>query len=182
MCIWSGDLVPFDAHEFLNTLAYTLLSLVKLLGIGGEVRHLDLVAEIVLHGVRYHEVAVGETPHESRRTETVGTVVREVTLTQSEETLDRSLELIVNPDTAHGVVAGGEDHHRGLVGVVIRDHLIHVEEVAVTVAYNILAKTLDGILEVEIYGVACTYAIAGIATLLAARLAMSRGQRLPKAG
>ena len=60
----------------------------------------------------------------------------------------------------------GEDHHGCFVGVVIRDHLIHVEEVAVAVAYHILAKALDGILEVEVYGVACTYTIAGVATFL----------------
>ncbi len=59
-----------------------------------------------------------------------------------------------------------EDHHRSLVGVIIGDHLVHVEEVAVAVADNVGTQTLDSIFEVEIYGVAGTYTEAGVATFL----------------
>ncbi len=93
-------------------------------------------------------------------------MVREVTFADCEETLDGSLQFIVYPDAAHCVVACGEDHHRGFVGIVIRDHLIHVEEVSVAVADHVFAQTVDGILEVEIYGVACTYTEAGVAAFL----------------
>ncbi len=59
----------------------------------------------------------------------------------------------------------GENHHRGLVGVVVRNHLIHVEEVSVAVTYDIGTEAVDSILEVEVNGVACTYAEAGVAAL-----------------
>ncbi len=155
-----------DVHELLYALAHSLLSFVKLLGVGSEVRHLDLIAEIILHGVRYHEVTVGKTLHESRCAKTVGSMVREVTFADSEKTLNRCLELVVNPDTTHCIVACREDHHRGVVGIVIRNHLVHIEKVAVTVTYHILAKTLDSILEVKVNSISGTYTVAGVATLL----------------
>ena len=93
-------------------------------------------------------------------------MVGEVAFADSEEALDRGLEFVVNPDAAHCVVACGEDHHRGFVGIVVADHLVHVEEVAVAVANHILAKTLDGIFEVEVYGIAGTYAETGVAAFL----------------
>ncbi len=161
-----GRLGTLDRHQAVDAGAYSLLCLVKFLGVGSEVGHLDLVAQIVLHGVGHNEVSVGQTLHECRCTETVGTVVGEVALADGEETLDRGLELIVHPDAAHGVVGSGEDHHRGLIGVVVRDHLVHIEEVAVAVAHDILAQALDGIFEVEIYGIAGTYAKACVAALL----------------
>ena len=117
-------------------------------------RNSDLVAEIVLDGIGKHEVTVGKTLHEGGSTETVGTVIGEVTLADGEEALDRSLELVVYPDTAHSVVDGGEDHHRvvilltvnlvgELAGVNVGDLLIHVEEVAVTLANHIETETVD---------------------------------------
>ena len=93
-------------------------------------------------------------------------MIREVALADGEEALDGGLQLVVYPDAAHGVVAGGEDHHRCLVGIVVRDHLVHIEQVAVAVANHVGTQAFDGILEVEVYGVAGTYAVAGVAALL----------------
>ena len=92
-------------------------------------------------------------------------MVREVAFADCEETLDRGLKFVVNPDAAHGIVACREDHHRSMVGIIIRDHLIHVEEVAVTVADYIFTETVDCIFEIEVDSVACTDAIAGVAAL-----------------
>ena len=63
-------------------------------------------------------------------------------------------------------MGSGEDHHRSLVGVVIGNHLIHVEEVSVAVADNVGSQTVDGILEVQINGVAGSYTVAGVAAFL----------------
>ncbi len=63
-------------------------------------------------------------------------------------------------------MAGRENHHRGLIGVVIGNHLIHIEEVSVTVTYHIGTETVDGIFEVEINGIAGTYAETRVATFL----------------
>ena len=177
-----GTLGTLDSHKFLDTVAYCLFSVVKLFGVGCEVGHLDLVAEVVLHSVRKHEVTVGKTLHESRRAETVCAVVGEVTFTDGKQTLDRCLEFVVDPDTAHGVVAGGEYHHRGLIGVVIGNHLVHVEEVAVAVAHNIGAETLYGIFEVEIYRISCTYAEAGIAAFFCGTAGYVTGAEVAECG
>ena len=64
MWIWSGDFCTLDVHELVDAGADSLLSFVEFLGLGREVRHLDLIAEVVLHGVGEHEVTVGETLHE----------------------------------------------------------------------------------------------------------------------
>ena len=118
-------------------------------------RNSDLVAEIVLDSIGKHEVSVGKTLHKSGCAETVGTVIREVALTDGKETLYRSLELIVNPDTTHCVVDSGEDHRIVIVhtvclageftGIYVGDLLVHVEEVAVTLTHNVDAKTVDSL-------------------------------------
>ena len=126
-------------YHILDTSAYTFFCFVEFGCVGFEVRHLDLVGEVVLHGVGEHEVSVGETLHQSGSAEAVGAVVGEVTFADSEEAGDGCLEFVVNPDAAHGVVRSGENHHGSFVGVVVRNHLVHVEEVAVAVAYHVFA-------------------------------------------
>ena len=156
-----------DSHELVDLGLYLLLGLLELGQVGREAGNLDLVAEVVLNSVGEHEVTVGQALHEGRGTEAVGTVVREVGLTDGKQAGDRGLQLVVNPDTTHGVVDGGEDHHRSLVGVLVGDLLVHVEEVTVAGTYYILAQTLDGVLEVEEYGqTRIVHTEAGIATLL----------------
>ena len=46
----------------------------------------------------------------------------------------------------------GEYHHRFVVRRYIGDLLIHVEEVAVALCHCILAKTVDGVAEIEEHG------------------------------
>ena len=53
-----------------------------------------------------------------------------------------------------------------MIRIVVADHLIHVEEVAVAVADNVFAEALDGIFEVEIDGIAGSDTVAGVAALL----------------
>ena len=61
----------------------------------------------------------------------------------------------------------GEDHHGLFVGAYVCNLLVHVEEVAVALLYNLLAKTLDSVLEVEEYCKTCVvYTEALVATLL----------------
>ena len=156
-----------DSHELVDLVLNLLLGLYELGQVGREAGNLDLVAEVVLDSVGEHEVTIGKTLHERRSTETVSTVVREVSLTDSEETGDRGLQLVVNPDTTHGVVDSGEDHHRSLVGVLVGDLLIHIEEVTIASTYYILTEALDSVLEVEEYGQASVVNTeACIATLL----------------
>ena len=146
--------LTLDVHEAVDLSLNTLLSLCKLGQVGREVRPDSLVSEVVLDGVRQYEVAVCQALHKCRCTKTVSTVVREVTLTDSEQTSDRCLELVVYPDTTHCVVDSRIDHHRvvilhavNLVGELARINvcnlLVHVEEVAVTLTDNVDAETVD---------------------------------------
>ena len=138
-----------NGHQFLNLSLYSFLSLGKLGQVGAHARHANLVAEVVLDGVRQYEISVGQTLHQCRSAQTVGSVVGEVGLADAEQTLDRCHEFVVHPDTTHGVVDSGEDHHRVLVRVLIHDFLVHLEEVAVFLSHHVLAQTLDSFGEVE---------------------------------
>jgi len=92
-------------------------------------------------------------------------VVGEVTFTDSEQTLDGSLQLVVNPDTAHCIVDGRINHHRVVVRAHVCDFFVHIEEVTVTLSYHIFAQTVDCIAEVEEYGQAgIVYTEALVAT------------------
>src|SRR5205807_2089964 len=60
-------------------------------------------------------------------------------------------EVIIHPRAAHGVMDGGIDAHRRAIGVFPRDFLVHVEEVAVTLADNGLAQPLDRIGKIKVH-------------------------------
>jgi len=104
----------------------------------------------VADGLGDHEVAVGEPLHQGAGAEAVGAVVREVGLADDVQAGQGALQVVVDPETAHGVVRGRIDAHGHLVGVLPRDLLIHVEEVAVALADGVLAQARDGVREVEI--------------------------------
>src|SRR6185369_851963 len=55
-----------------------------------------------------------------------------------------------DPRAAHRVMHGWEDAHRRLIGIFTGDALIHVEQIAVTLANAILAEAADGFAEIEI--------------------------------
>ena len=129
--------------------------------------------------------------HQSRSTQTVGSVVREVGFTDSEQTGNGSHQFVVHPDTAHRVVRCGINHHRSLIGIIIDDFFIHLEEVSVTAGYgffsfyldsglfsaqtfdhvvvetlySLFAQAFDTFFEIEVNGITrSSYAITGIAT------------------
>ena len=77
-------------------------------------------------------------------------MIGEVRLAGHVQTGQVRLEVVVNPQATHGVVDGRVNAHRHLVGVVARDALVHVEEVAVLRGDGRLAHTGDGLGEVEV--------------------------------
>ena len=94
-------------------------------------------------------------------------MIGEVRFAEDEQTRDRTFELIVDPRPAHRVVDGGIDAHRNLIGILIGDPLVHLEEIAVAGLDGAEAVALDGVGEVEIDGHAVrTDAKAGVATFL----------------
>src|SRR5919199_826120 len=107
--------------------------------------------QIVADRLRQYEVAVGQTLHQGAGAEPVGAMVREVGLADDEEAGDRTLELVVDPEPAHGVVNGRIDAHGHLVRVLGGDALVHIEKVTVAFANNLGAQTLDRLTEVEVH-------------------------------
>ena len=83
------------------------------------------------------------------------------------ESGDGGLEVVVYPDTAHGIVDGGIYHHRLLVRVNACNLLIHLEEVAVTGCNDILSESLDSRGEIEEHCESCLiHTISGITSFL----------------
>ena len=77
-------------------------------------------------------------------------MIGEVCLSEDMETRDVTHEVVVHPESSHGVVNGGINTHGTLVGVLTGDVLVHLEEIAVALADGLLTKTLDGSGEIKI--------------------------------
>ena len=80
-------LLTLDVHHPVDLVVDSLFCFSKFRKIGREARNSDLVGQVVLDSVRQYEVTVGQTLHQCRCTEAVGTVVREVTLADGEQAL-----------------------------------------------------------------------------------------------
>ena len=119
--------------------------------------------QIVGERVGNDKVAVGQPLHERARAQTIGAVVAEVGLAQHKEAGDAALQVVIHPQTAHDVVERRIDAHGRLVGVLACNALVHVEEVAVAVAYHPFAQPFDGVCKVQIDAVLqFTHTVAGI--------------------
>ena len=105
--------------------------------------------------------------HQCRCTQAVCTVVREVSFTDSEETLDRSHQFVVNPNTTHCIVDSREDHHRSLIWIFVCNFFVHVEQVTVTSTNYVFAQAVDSVLEVQEYSQTCiVHTVTSVATFL----------------
>ena len=91
-------------------------------------------AEVVADRVRDDEVAVGEPLHQRARAEPVRAVVGEVRFAEHVQAGDGAHQVVVHPEPAHRVVHGRIDAHRHLVRILVRDALVHLEEIAVALA------------------------------------------------
>ena len=152
--------LTLNAHQPVYFVLHTLLGLRKFGQVGRKAWPNCLVGQVVLDGVRQHKVAVGQTLHQCRRTQTVCSVVGEVALSDGKKTLNRGHQLVVYPDTTHRVVYGRVNHHRvvilhavNLVGQFARINVgnlfVHVEEVAITLLNGLKSKAFDALREIE---------------------------------
>ncbi len=106
--------------------------------------------QLIADGVRQHEVAVGQTLHQCRSTQTVCTVVGEVGFTGCVQARNGRHQFVVHPQTAHGVVRCWVNTHRRLVRVFAGNALVHFKQVAVALFNDVKTETLDGCGEVEV--------------------------------
>ena len=126
-----------NGFNLLDLLLNSFLCCCKLRQICREAWNLNLIGQVILDCVRQYEVSVSQTLHQSRCSQTVGSVIREVSFADSKQTRDRGHQFIINPDTTHCIVNSGEYHHRSFVWVLVGDFFVHVEEVTITGANHI---------------------------------------------
>ena len=79
-------------------------------------------------------------------------MIGEVGLTDSIKTRNGSLEIIVYPDTSHGIVDCRIDHHWLFPWRRSSDLFIHLEQVSVTLGNSLVAESLDSVSEIKEYG------------------------------
>ena len=107
--------------------------------------------DVITDRVREHEIPIGQALHERGRAEAVRPVIGEVRLASHMQAGDGAHEVVVHPQTAHRIVHSRVDTHRPLIRILIRDTLVHVEQIAVAFGNRVLAEALDGIREIQIH-------------------------------
>src|SRR5579864_4318022 len=108
------------------------------------------LGDVIADGVGNNEVAVGEPLHQRAGAEAIRAVIGEIGLADNEQAGDGAHQVVIHPESAHGVVDGRIDAHRDLVGILVGDALVHLEEVAVALANHIDAEAADGIGEIQV--------------------------------
>ena len=79
-------------------------------------------------------------------------MVGEVGLAQHEQAGQVAHEVVIHPQSAHGVVHGGVDTHGSLVRILVGDLLVHLEQVAVLLPDDVEAIAFDGLDEIQVDG------------------------------
>src|SRR5262247_835341 len=91
-----------DGEDPLGALAYRALALLELRCVDCDRPELP-TREVLADRVRNDEEAVREALHQRTRAEAVGAMVGEVRLAEHEESRQRRLEVVVDPQPAHRV-------------------------------------------------------------------------------
>ena len=141
--------LPSRGKHSMDSVLHVVGGLREFRRIGGIIAG-RLARQIVPHRIGSDEIAIGQPLHEGARAEAVCAVVGEIRLSEHEQAGDVAHQVVIDPQTAHGVVDGRVDPHGHLIGVLARDLLIHVEKVAVALLHQVQTQTLDGVREIEI--------------------------------
>jgi len=175
--------LALNAHQFRDAVLDGLFSFEEFRPVGRKTRSTDFISQVILDGVRQHKVTIGQTLHEGRSAQSVGSVIREVGFTDTEETGDGGLEFIVHPNTTHRVVDGRVNHHRCFIGIVINNLFVHLEEVTVAGLHHVATQSVDGIGKVQVDGqTRCAYTETGIATFLGSSGGHVPGHQVAESG
>ncbi len=144
--IWCAG--AFNVHHLLDACLDGFFCFLKFWCCGCDATRCD-GGEVGWKGGGDDEVAIAETLHEGGCTQAVCTVVGEVGFTKDVQTRYGGHEVVVNPETTHGVVACRVNHHGFFVWVNVGDFFVHFEEVAVLAVNPFFAHAFDAVLEVE---------------------------------
>ncbi len=146
-----GRLLATNAHELLVAISYCFFCSYKSWLIDIDFACGDFVCQIITDGVGQYEITICQSLHEGRCTQTVGTVVREVGFSDGIQTRHGGHEVIIDPQSAHGVVHRWIDFHGCFIRIVARNLLVHFEKVTIARTDYIFAHAVDGISEIEEY-------------------------------
>ncbi len=144
-----GRALAANREQLLRARLHRLMCGLKLRGIHPNLRQLR-GSKIIPQRVWNHEVAIGQSLHQRAGTQPVRAVIGKIRFAQHEKPGNGGHQVVVHPQPAHGVVNRGVDAHRHLVGVLIGDALVHLKQVAVTLANLCLAEPADGVRKVQI--------------------------------
>ena len=155
---WHSTFIPNNFSEFSMEIINRFCSLVidksidlcshirlcffKFRGVGRDWSCTDIICQIISDGVWQNKITICQALHQCRGTKSVGTMVRKVGLPYRKATWYCCHQVVINPNTSHGVVNSWVDHHRGFVRVLIDNFFIHLKQVAIFCFDDLFAKFL----------------------------------------
>ena len=77
-------------------------------------------------------------------------MIGEIGFAEDEQAGDGALQVVIDPETAHGVVDGWINAHRHLIRIFVGDACVHLKEIAIALFDDVFAEAIDGIGEIEI--------------------------------
>ena len=95
--------------------------------------------EVVADRQRNDEISVRQPLHERARSQAIGAMIGEIGFADHVQPGDRAHQVVIDPQASHRVVDSRIDAHRDLVGILVRDALIHLEEIAISLGDAIRA-------------------------------------------
>ena len=101
--------------------------------------------------IRKNEVTVGQPLHQRARAQPIGAVIRKVRLPDDMQSRNRAHQVVVHPQPAHRIVHRRVDPHRHLIGLLGRDPVVHMKQIAVTLLDRVSAQPLDRFSEVQVH-------------------------------
>src|SRR5690606_27532012 len=104
--------------------------------IGWDLPGPDITGEVIPYCIRQYEISIGKSLHKSRSSKAVCSMVTKVGLPGGKTSRNSSFKIVIYPDTTHGIMHRGINHHRSFIRVLIYDLLIHLEKVTVFCFYH----------------------------------------------
>ena len=93
-------------------------------------------------------------------------MVGEVAFADGIQSRDSGHQVVIHPQTSHGVVDCRINHHRVVVRIYGSNLLVHLEQVTIAFLNGVASQLLDCIFEIEEYRFAgVVHAEAGVASL-----------------
>src|SRR5439155_11846835 len=98
-----------------------------------------------------NKITISQALHQRASAEPVCAMIGEIGFTDHEQAGHIAHQIVIHPETPHGVVHGGINSHWHFVGVLAGNLLIHLEQVSVALANRLYAEPFDRVGKIEIH-------------------------------